>query len=339
MTVPPPPDSPPPDAAPQDAAPDFPPSRLHVDAQKAGLRADAYLFGELPFLSRTRVKQKIQMGETWLNGRRYASSARLKEGDEITLRWRGMPDRGPAPCLEVLYEDEFLLAVNKPAGIASHPVGKIQSGTVIQFARQRDAETIRARLLHGDSGFFPRLVNRLDVFTSGVVLIARTRETLISMQALLARGGVAKEYAALVEGVVAGEEGKIDLPLGADTASGVRVKMAPRADGLPSVTHWRLRRRLPAHTLLSVFPLTGRQHQIRVHLAAIGHPVWGDLLYSNTQLFLRYQGNGGVLDDSLPPRQCLHAERVTFTHPMTGTIIAISAPIPADFLDLIARLE
>jgi len=329
VTVPPPPD----------AAPDFPPSRLRVDALHAGLRADVFLFGELPFLSRTRVKQKIQMGETRLNGRRYASSARLKEGNTITLQWRGMPDRGPAPCLEVLYEDEFLLAVNKPAGIASHPMGKFQSGTVIQFARQRDAETIRTRLLRGDSGFFPRLVNRLDVFTSGVVLIARTLETLIKMQALLERGGVAKEYAALVEGVVAGEEGRIDLPLGDDSASGVRVKMAPSTDGLPSVTKWRLRRRLPAHTLLSVFPLTGRQHQIRVHLAAIGHPVWGDLLYSNTQLFLRYQRNGGVIDDSLPPRQCLHAERVTFSHPMTGKGIAIAASIPADFLDMLARLE
>jgi 23S rRNA pseudouridine1911/1915/1917 synthase len=324
---------------PPDAAPDFPPSRFHVDALHAGLRADVFLFGELPFLSRTRVKQKIQMGETRLNGKRSASSARLREGDEITLQWRGLPDREPAPSLEVVYEDEFVLAVNKPAGIASHPMGRIQSGTVIQFARQRDAEAIRARLLRGDSGFFPRLVNRLDVFTSGVVLIALTRETLISMQALLARGGVAKEYAALVDGIVAGEEGRIDIPLGADTASGVRVKMAPRAGGLPSVTEWRLRRRLPAHTLLSVFPLTGRQHQIRVHLAAIGHPVWGDLLYNNTRLFLRYQGNGGVLDDSLPPRQCLHAERVSFTHPVTGTGIAITAPIPADFLDIVARQE
>ena len=88
-----------------------------------------------------------------------------------------------------------------------------------------------------------------------------------------------------------------------------------------------------------MFPLTGRQHQIRVHLAAIGHPVWGDLLYSSELLFLRYQRNGGVLDDSLPPRQCLHAERVTFTHPMTGTGIAIAGPIPTDFLDIVARLE
>ncbi len=319
--------------------PDLPPSRLRVDGASTGIRADAFLCRELPFLSRTRIRQKIQTGESLLNGRRYASSARLKEGDEITLQWRGVPDRSPQPELEILYEDEYLLAVNKPAGVASHPMGRAQSGTVIQSARQLYAGGVRDSLNHGDGGFYPSLVNRLDTFTSGIVLIAKVRETLLALQDLAARALISKEYAACVEGRVEQDGGKIELPIGRDRSSTVRVKMAARPDGLPSVTEYRVRRRLPAHTLLSAFPLTGRQHQIRVHLAALGHPVWGDLLYKDEELFLRYQRNAGILDDSLPSRQCLHAERVMFVHPVTDALVTISAPIPRDFLEILSRLE
>jgi 23S rRNA pseudouridine1911/1915/1917 synthase len=250
-----------------------------------------------------------------------------------------MPDCGPQPGLLILYEDDFLVAVNKPPGVATHPMGRTQSGTVIQSARQLYAPRIRESLNQGDCGFYPSLVNRLDTFTSGIVLIAKTRAALLSLQDLAARALISKEYIALVEGNVAPDEGRITLPIGRDLASTVRVKMAARPDGLPSVTAYRVRRRLPAHTLLSAFPLTGRQHQIRVHLAALGHPVWGDLLYKDERVFLRYQRNAGVLDESLPARQCLHAERVTFTHPMTRALITISAPVPPDFLDIVAGLE
>ena len=318
---------------------DHPPSRLRVDRARAGLRADAFLCRELPFLSRTRIRQKIQTGESFLNGKRYASSTRLREGDEITLQWRSVPDRGPQPELEVLYEDNYLLAVNKPAGIASHPMGRAQSGTVIQSARQRYAGGIRDSLDHGDGGFYPSLVNRLDTFSSGIVLIAKIRDALLAMQDLAARALISKEYAVCVEGRVSQDDGRIALPIGRDAASAVRVKMAARPDGLPSVTEYRVRRRLPAHTLLSAFPLTGRQHQIRVHFAALGHPVWGDLLYKDEGLFLRYQQNAGVLDRSLPSRHCLHAERVAFVHPMTRALVTVSAPIPPDFLEILSRLE
>jgi 23S rRNA pseudouridine1911/1915/1917 synthase len=310
-----------------------------VDGAQAGIRVVVFLARELPFLSRTRIKQKVQNGELLLNGRRCASRTRLKEGDEITLRWRGAPAIGRQPELEILYEDELLLAVNKPAGVACHPMGRIQSGTIIQSARQRYAAQIRDSLDRGDLGFYPSLVNRLDAFTSGIVLIAKSRDILLAMQELAARALIAKEYVALVEGVVAREEGRIDLPLGRDTGSAVRVKMAPRDDGLPSVTEYRVRRRLPAHTLLSAFPLTGRQHQIRVHLAAVGHPVWGDMLYKDEGLFLRYQQNRGVLDASLPSRQCLHAERVAFIHPATKLAVTIVAPVPDDFREILARVE
>jgi 23S rRNA pseudouridine1911/1915/1917 synthase len=309
---------------------------MKVDAPRAGLRIDAFLFAALPFTSRTRLRQKIQTGEALLNGRRIASSTRLREGDEVTVLWRGMPDVTPAPSMDVLYEDEALLAVDKPAGIACHPMGRRQSGTVIQFARQREELQIRARLEEGDTSWYPRLVNRLDVFTSGIVLIARTHQVLVAMQRLTGAGVVRKEYVALVEGVIAGDEGLIDLPLGLDPAGRVRVKMHVRPDGRPCLTEWRVRRRLPGHTLLSVTLLGGRQHQVRAHLAAIGHPVLGDLLYKDEELFLRYQEKG--IDATLPRRHCLHAERMMFPHPESGASVTIKAPLPPDFLEILSEI-
>jgi 23S rRNA pseudouridine1911/1915/1917 synthase len=218
-------------------------------------------------------------------------------------------------------------------------MGRTQSGTVIQSVRQLFTARIRESLSHGDVGYYPSLVNRLDTFTSGIVLVAKTRASLLSMQDLTVRALISKQYVALVEGIVVQDEGRIALPIGRDTASTVRVRMAAREDGLPSLTAFRVQRRLPAHTLLSAFPLTGRQHQIRVHFAALGHPVCGDLLYKDERLFLRYQRNAGVLDQSLPARHCLHAERVTFTHPMTRALVTISAPVPPDFMDIVAERE
>jgi 23S rRNA pseudouridine1911/1915/1917 synthase len=303
------------------------------------MRADAFLSLALPCLSRTRIRQKIQMGESLLNGRRYASSARLRPGDQISIQWRSAPPTDPLPELSVLYEEELLLAVDKPAGVASHPMGRIQTGTIIQSARIRCAPAIQESLKRGDDCFYPNLVNRLDVYTSGIVLMAKTRQVLLAMLRLTASRRLAKEYVALVEGVIAEEQGRIELPLGRDMQSATRVRMATREDGLPCVTEFRVRRRLPAHTLLSVFPLTGRQHQIRAHMAAIGHPVVGDLLYKDERLFIRYQDNGGRLDGTLPARHCLHAERMAFIHPVTGTEVTITAPAPADFLEMIAVVE
>jgi RluA family pseudouridine synthase len=307
-----------------------------------GLRADHFLSWALPFLSRTRIRQKIQMGESLLNGRRYATSARVRAGDEITVSWRNAPGEEAAPALPILYEDEHLLAIDKPAGIASHPMGRIQSGTVIQFARQRHTREIQESLARGDGSLYPCLVNRLDRFSSGIVLVAKTRGALVAAHALAARGGIAKSYVALVEGTLEVEAGRttarIALSISRDESSGIRVKMKAGKEGLPSMTEYRVLRRFPSHTLVRAFPLTGRQHQVRVHFAAIGHPVWGDLLYKDEALFRRYLLNGGKLDATLPPRHLLHAEGVQFAHPVTGAQVEIIAPLPADFLEILGSL-
>lgn len=315
--------------------PDEVPSLLHVPPSCAGLRADVFLSRELPYLSRTRIRQKIQMGESLLNGRRYSTATRLREGDEISISWRGLPERSPGADLEILYEDGHILAVNKPAGVASHPMGKRQAGTVVQFARLRYRESIRDSLERGDMSFYPTLVNRLDVFTSGIVILAMTHPVHIAMQALAAQRLISREYIALVEGEIDDDEGMIDLPIGQDTSSRVRVKMACRRGGKESATRYAVIERLPGHTLIRVMPLTGRQHQIRVHLAAIGHPVRGDLLYKDESLFLAAQQMNGPL----PSRHFLHARRASFSHPVTGTRIIIEAPIPPDFEAIVNRLR
>jgi 23S rRNA pseudouridine1911/1915/1917 synthase len=332
---------------PPDARPAQPvrPVRLQVDAASAGMRADHFLARELPSISRTRIRQKVQMGESRLNGRRYATSTRLAEGDMISIAWREGSGAEASPAaraaqgeLQILWEDGSLVVVNKPAGIASHPMGRVQADTVVQRLRDRYADAIHESLSRGDPGFYPRLVNRLDTFTSGIVVVALTRPCQLLMQDLVVRRLVHKKYIALVEGTVAAEEGRIELPLGRDETSGIRVKMAPRPDGLASVTCYRVVRRMPAHTLLEIVPLSGRQHQIRVHLAAIGHPVLGDLLYRDESLFLRYQALGGALDGTLPSRHCLHASEVRFTHPASSETVTVTAPLPGDFLSIMARL-
>ena len=308
------------------------PMILRVAAAQAGLRADVFVSRELPAVSRTRIRQKIQMGESLLNGHRYSTSTHLRAGDEISLPLRRLPEGGTAPQFLILFEDGQLLAVNKPAGVASHPMGKRQSGTVVQFARIRYAAMIRESLARGDMGFYPSLVNRLDVFTSGIVILALTGPVHKAMQAMVVQRLVAREYIALVEGRVENDEGVVDLPIGPDAASRVRLKKACRADGKESVTRDAVVERRPGHTLLRITPLTGRQHQIRVHLAAIGHPVLGDLLYKDESLFLAALEPGAA-----PPlRHWLHARRASFLHPVTGAPVVIEAPIPPD-LDLIVR--
>jgi 23S rRNA pseudouridine1911/1915/1917 synthase len=321
---------------------------LRVPPGQAGLRADAFFCLAFPFLSRTRIRQKIQQGEAMLNGRRFATSARLRVGDEITVAWRGpvtSDRRDDAPPV-ILFEDEWFLAVDKRAGQASHPSGAVQSGTLIQQVRRYLLPATRSRIAGGDRTAWPTLVGRLDRFTSGVVLVAKTTAALRAMQRLREGGLVERRYVAVVEGALADDAGVIEAPLGpavrdpagARSGAAVALRMVVRPDGLPCVTEFRVLERGGSCTLLHAIPRTGRQHQIRAHLASIGHPVVGDLIYRDEALFLRYWRNGCRLDESLPPRHLLHAERMAFDHPFSGGRLAIEAPVPDDFTDTMAAL-
>jgi 23S rRNA pseudouridine1911/1915/1917 synthase len=324
-------------------------SILRVPPERAGLRADVFFGLAFPFLSRTRIRQKIQQGEALLNGRRFATSARVREGDEVTVTWRGpVPEEPPGDALPaIIFEDDWFVAVDKPAGQASHPSGASQSGTLIQQVRRHLRPATEARMAEGDRAAWPTLANRLDRFTSGIVLVARTAEALVAVQRLRGEGLVERRYLAVVEGRLAADAGTIDAPIapalrgavagGSGAGVGIRMTVAP--DGLPSRTEYRVLERGDNYTVLHAVPRTGRQHQIRVHFASIGHPVVGDLIYRDEALFLRYWGNGCRLDESLPARHLLHAGELAFDHPFTGRRLVIEAPVPEDFSRALATLE
>ena len=322
---------------------------LRVPAERAGLRAEAFFSLSFPFLSRTRIRQKIQQGEATLNGRRFATSARVREGDEITVAWRGPApggDAGAGSPPTILFEDAWFVAVDKPAGQASHPSGAIQEATLIQEVRRHLRPATELLMAGGDREAWPTLAGRLDRFTSGIVLVARTGTALAALQRLRHEGLVERRYLAVVEGRMIDDAGTIDARIGpipggpaaGNSGNVVGIRMVVTPEGLPSRTDYRVLGRGLSHTVLHAMPRTGRQHQVRVHLASIGHPVVGDLIYRDESLFLRYWANGCRLDESLPPRHLLHAERLAFDHPFTGANIVIEAPVPADFTAMLAAL-
>ena len=319
------------------------PQALRVPPEQAGLRADVFFAIAFPFLSRTRIRQKIQQGEALLNGRRFATSARLREGDEITVAWRGPVPSGEAartaPAPIVLHEDAWYVLVDKPAGQASHPSGATQAATVIQQVREYLHADTAEKLAGGDRDAWPVLANRLDRFTSGIVIVAKTVPALVAIQELRGRGLVRRSYRAVVTGRVAADEGMIDAPIAAVRNGSVGVRMAVSLDGLPCRTGYRVLGRGAGHTVLEAVPETGRQHQVRVHLASIGHPVIGDLLYPDEAPFLRWWANGCRLDETLPARHLLHARTLSFVHPFTGDEVAIESPIPEDFTAMLAALK
>jgi 23S rRNA pseudouridine1911/1915/1917 synthase len=298
-----------------------------VEAIHAGLRAEAFLALKCPTISRTRLKQKIMTGEVRVNGNRLATSTRLRAGDLLELDLREEP--GPPAELEVLYEDASLLAVNKPAGLAIHPAGGRLRGTLIQSVRQAFRAQIQRSLEAGDPDFYPSLVHRRTSL-SGVVLIARPPD-LVAAPPAGRRGFQALSRPGMRRGPSTGSpRGRIEVS--ARTSAGADPRCI-RPDGLPAVTEYEVLERLAGHTLLAVYPLTGRQHQIRVHLASIGHPLWGDLIYQDESLFLRYAAG---LDSSLPPRHGLHAERARFLHPASGQELELCAPLPEDLGRVVA---
>lgn len=309
-----------------------------VAREHEGMRADAYLALHVEFFSRTRLKQKIQEGQTLLNGHSHNASRRVRVGDVFKVVWRKVDDRLPPPDPVILYEDDYILAADKPAGMAVHPTGRKQSGTLIQGVHAYCREQILASLEDERTDFYPRLINRLDLFTSGIVLVAKRKDVFVRFQEQQVMNGFAKRYLVITEGRLAQDEGEIDAPIGRDEASVIFIKMTVREDGLPSRTRYRVRERLREHTVLEAWPITGRQHQLRVHFCHIGHPVWGDLIYKDEALFLRYYDQEFRLE-GLPPRHALHAEYLAFQHACTGELVEITSPVPGDFTNIIQSVS
>lgn len=330
-----------------------PPRVLIADRGDAGRRIDLMLrrhLSDVDRASRTRVQAWIENGQVTVNGtpvRRVAQRAALGDVVSVVLP-PARPRRtmvGEEIALAVLYEDDYLLAIDKPAGVVVHPTHRHAAGTLMN-----------ALLWHArgwPANERPSLVGRLDKLTSGLVIVAKSAAVHAAMQRAMASSRTEKDYLAVVYGRVNVARGRIDLRLGRDPSDRRRIVAiaAGRAMGAPSLTYFERLARGAAVSLLRCRLATGRTHQIRVHLAARGWPLVGDPLYGKDGKYGKYGSYGTpetfgtsgeprrppiadpTLDAALRafPRQALHAWRVAVTHPVTGERLILEAPIPRDF--------
>ena len=292
---------------------------LSIQAEEAGMRLDRYLTSVLTGISRTTIQQLIEDGEVLVNGRTGKSGYSLKVGDEVQVKSLNMHDKAISIIprslpLDIIYEDKDLLVVNKAAGMVVHPAPGHHDDTLVNALIACYPDIKRA-----DSELRPGIIHRLDKDTSGLIIIARNTVTHSALADQMKRHEIVKRYLALVEGIVALDLGSIDAPIGRNPRN--RQQMAVTVvRSKEARTHFRVQERFNRHTLLLLELETGRTHQIRVHLKAIGHPIVGDPVY----------GSGSVNRGSKLERQFLHAYQLKFTHPTTGNVLNLEAPLPED---------
>jgi 23S rRNA pseudouridine1911/1915/1917 synthase len=295
-----------------------------VPPECAGWRLDHFLKRRIGRLSRTRIQAIIAEQIFLADGRAARPALAVRAGETILLR-RPAPIEPEVPRhFGVLYEDDRVLVIDKPAGLPMHTTAKFWRNTLTAILRER----------YPDEQM--EIAHRIDRETSGVLLVARDRAAASFLTRAFARRDVDKTYLALVKGHPP-DRGRIDQPLKLlDTPSHVMMGSAGAdPDGLPAVTTFEVLRRLPAHALCAAHPETGRQHQIRVHFAGLGHPIVGDKLYGAGEALFMRSCDEGVTEELLAafdglPRHALHAHRLTFPHPADGRAVTVESPWPAD---------
>jgi 23S rRNA pseudouridine1911/1915/1917 synthase len=305
---------------------------LILPAEAAGLRLDQALARTLPQQSRARIQEWIRDARVIMDGKTPRSRDKVHGGEHVEIR---VPEEMPAGdwqaqaiALDILYEDEDILVLNKPAGLVVHPGAGNPEGTLLNA------------LLHHIPALnkLPRagIVHRLDKETSGLLVVAKSERARLDLIRQLKQRTLAREYLALVQGlVIAG--GTVDEPIGRHLQ--VRTRMAVSERGKPAVSHYRVEKKFRAHTLLRVKLESGRTHQIRVHMAHLRHPLVGDPVYGG-RLHLP-KGAGEELIDALRGfrRQALHAARLGLVHPVSGKHLEWEAPMPNDMQALLAVLD
>jgi 23S rRNA pseudouridine1911/1915/1917 synthase len=287
-------------------------SRLAVPPGAAGERLDRFLAGLEEVGSRAAAERLLGEQRVLVDGAVRAKSYRLEGGEELEF---DIPEARPSTLepeeldLRIAYEDEHLLIVDKPAGLVVHPSAGHGSGTLVHGLLGR-------AIAGGGEAQRPGIVHRLDRDTSGLLVVARSEEAHRRLQALLRQRQIQREYLALVRGRPRSRRGRIEAPIGRDRSDPTKISL-DSATPRDAVTHFEAVELLRRHALLRVTLETGRTHQIRVHLAAIDLPVAGDPVY-------------GVPCDLGLERQFLHAARLTFDHPITGTRVEVDSPLPPD---------
>ena len=287
-------------------------------------RLDAYIASQDEEITRTTAQRLIEQGTILVNGKKQKVSYKVSAGDiitieevepqEIELKAQDIP-------IEIVYEDNDIIVVNKPKGMVVHPANGNPDGTLVNaiMAICKDS-------LSGIGGEIrPGIVHRLDKDTSGLLIVAKNDKAHVNMSEQIKNHEVKKTYIALVRGIVKENEATIDMPIGRSSSD--RKKMAVTKNGKNAVTHFKVLKRYDKYTLLEVNIETGRTHQIRVHLSHIGCPVIGDYTYSNGK------NEFGVVG------QCLHAKQLEFKHPITEKEMKLEAPLPQYLEDILQNLD
>ena len=311
---------------------DTPEISLTVAAEFAGTRLDAFLAAQLADVSRATIHKAIQSSDCLVNERAPKASYKVRSGDEIQL---DLPEVAPLQAipenlpLDVVYEDDELIVINKPAGMVVHPGAGVQSGTlanalVYHFNQLSQQDSIR-----------PGIVHRLDVGTSGLIVVAKTERAHQHLATQFETRTIEKHYTALVYGVVKTETGRIDAPIGRDPHN--RVKMAVHPRGRSALTLYRVIERFGDFTLLDVEIKTGRTHQIRVHLAYLKHAIMGDAAYDGGRVNMVKEAPMRRAIEKLG-RPFLHAASLCFNHP-NGERLAFTAPLPDGLQHYLASLR
>jgi 23S rRNA pseudouridine1911/1915/1917 synthase len=316
-----------------------PPIQRSVEPEHAGCRLDVYLARQFPQFSRAFLRRAIDAGGVTLNGKQAKAGQRLKGGEQLSILLPEPPRPGPVPediPLDILYEDEHLAAINKPPGMVVHPAKGHWSGTLTS------ALAFHFEQLSGAGGATrPGIVHRLDRDTSGVLVVAKTDAAHYALAEQFGQRTVEKEYFAVVVGLPDRDRDVVDMPIGSHPYQ--REKMAIRRDhttSRPAQTFYEVVERFDGFAALRVAPKTGRTHQIRVHLAAVGYPVLCDKLYGGRSEITRGEIRRDPADHQvLLNRQALHARRLMLRHPVSGELLVFEAPLADDLETLLAELR
>lgn len=307
---------------------------MDLQVKHAGERLDRWLSAQLPDLSRSRLQKLIEQGQVQVNGQVCTSKkVTVQAGDRVQVE---IPEAQPLELqpeeipLDILYEDDHLLIVNKPAGLVVHPAPGHESGTLVHALLAHCQTLSGLNTLPGIGGVQrPGIVHRLDKDTSGAIAIAKTDQAHHHLQAQLKAKTARREYLAVVYGSPTAESGTIDLPVGRHPVDRKKMAIVPEEKGgRRAVTHWHVLERLGNYTLMHFQLETGRTHQIRVHSAHMGHPIVGDPVYSS------HRSLGVNL-----PGQMLHAWKLRLQHPVSGSWIEVSAKPPTVFSTLLEVLK
>lgn len=292
--------------------------------EEEGIRIDRYLAKQKPELSRSMIQKLIEDHAILVNQKPVRTSYQIRKQDQITIQIPEVKEsnmKAQDIPIDIIYEDQDILVVNKPKGMVVHPANGNPDGTLVN--------AIMAKCKDGLSGIGgelrPGIVHRLDKDTSGLLIVAKNDQAHIKMSEQIKNREVKKIYIALVKGIVKENEATIQMPIGRSQQD--RKKMAVRKDGKEAVTHFKVLKRYLHNTLLELKIDTGRTHQIRVHMAQIGHPVVGDMVYSKGKNEFGVEG------------QMLHAKRLEFMHPITGKKLILEALLPKYFEEILQKLD